>query len=197
MCTERAEGENDAAVVVASTAKLREGERDRETPAPPQNPRAPKGGAQHVERRKAPPSRPRVFEDLELRANPAMFSEREGYNIRFRHVAGDFGPYVFPKTSTVMTLKEKIMEEWPGMVSSGSLVGANIVAPKTASELRIIFGGRMLDNQKLVKELQHSMGNPQGQKMVTMHVVVRQPSEDKGVSSGGRKKATYRCCVVQ
>ena len=127
-----------------------------------------------------------------------MFSEREGYNIRFRHVAGDFGPYVFPKTSTVMTLKEKIMEEWPGMVSSGSLVGANIVAPKTASELRIIFGGRMLDNQKLVKELQHSMGNPQGQKMVTMHVVVRQPSEEGGTATGGKRKGQgSSCCVVQ
>ena len=122
--------------------------------------------------------------------------DSEGYNIRFRHVAGDFGPYVFPKTSTVMTLKEKLLEEWP----QSSLAG-NPVAPKTASELRIIFGGRMLDNQKLVKELQHSMGNPQGQKIVTMHVVVRQPSEDKGVSSGGRRKGSSprvsSCCILQ
>ena len=36
-----------------------------------------------------------------------------GYNIRFRHATGDFGPYTFPKSCTVLTLKEKLLEEWP------------------------------------------------------------------------------------
>ena len=35
------------------------------------------------------------------------------------------------------------------------------VAPKSAAELRIIFGGHMLENQKFVKDLQTAMGNPQ------------------------------------
>ena len=139
----------------------------------------------------------------------------EGYNIRFRHVSGDFGPYLFPKTCTVLSLKEKVMEEWPKVVGTQASVAGTTgsgaadagpspspsqPAPKSAAELRIIFGGRMLDNQKLVKELQHSMGNPQGPgKMVTMHVVVRQPAEDKGPASGNRRRKGQgsSCCVVQ
>jgi len=121
--------------------------------------------------------------------------DAEGYNIRFRHVCGDFGPFLFPKASTVMTLKEKLLEEWAKVELSGSAV-----APKCAAELRIIFGGHMLENQKLVKDLQQAMGNPQGQKVVTMHVVVRQPSEDKGVPGGGRRRKgreSSSCCVLQ
>mmetsp|Transcript_37280 Transcript_37280/g.80558 ORF Transcript_37280/g.80558 Transcript_37280/m.80558 type:complete len:151 (+) Transcript_37280:1-453(+) len=148
----------------------------------------------------------------------------EGYNIRFRHVGGDFGPYVFPKTCTVLNLKEKIIHEWPkvnrgggggdnnnskegdgsatttgspqGVGTTGGTSSGTAVVPRTAQELRIIFGGRMLDDQKLVKELHHSMGNPQGQKMVTMHVVVRQPNEDKARASGGKRKGKKACCVV-
>ena len=41
-----------------------------------------------------------------------MEESGDGYNIRFRHVCGDFGPFLFPKASTVWTLKEKLLEEW-------------------------------------------------------------------------------------
>ena len=47
--------------------------------------------------------------------------DAEGYNIRFRHVCGDFGPFLFPKASTVMTLKEKLLEEWAKGKSLGDL----------------------------------------------------------------------------
>ena len=36
-----------------------------------------------------------------------------GFNIRFRHVAGDIGPFLFPKATTVLGLKERLMQEWP------------------------------------------------------------------------------------
>ena len=183
--------------------------------------------------------------------------EGGGYNIRFRHVSGDFGPYVFPKSCTVFHLKEKVLEEWcrnynkavqaagsgsgsgsgsgqqgsqqqmqmqmqqgtvqgeGGMGTTGlpsssppqlpTTSGAALAVamrspppPASATDLRIIFGGRMLENQKLVKELQHSMGNPQGTKLVTMHVVVRPPAEDKGTSQGGRRKRQGNaCCAIQ
>jgi len=125
-----------------------------------------------------------------------MEESGDGYNIRFRHVCGDFGPFLFPKASTVWTLKEKLLEEWAKVEMTGSAV-----APKSAAELRIIFGGHMLENQKLVKDLQTAMGNPQGQKVVTMHVVVRPPSEEKGIQSGAGRRRKGResssCCVLQ
>lgn len=36
----------------------------------------------------------------------------EGYNIRFRHIGGDLGPFVFNKNCTVLNLKERLMQEW-------------------------------------------------------------------------------------
>jgi len=57
----------------------------------------------------------------------------------------------------------------------------------------------MLEERKLLKELQHSMGNPQGARVVTMHVVVRHPADEKGGASGGRGKdvRVRTCCSVQ
>ena len=154
-----------------------------------------------------------------------------GYNIRFRHATGDFGPYTFPKSCTVLTLKEKLLEEWPkepllqgrpknNNNNNNAVAGATKKTtttttttttkqhqesksqhpiPRDPSELRIIFAGRMLEERKLVKELQHSMGNPQGARVVTMHVVVRHPADEKGGASGGRGKdvRVRTCCSVQ
>ena len=147
-----------------------------------------------------------------------------GYNIRFRHATGDFGPYTFPKSCTVLTLKEKLLEEWPKEPLQGrpknnnnnnAVAGTTTTTttttkqhqesksqhpiPRDPSELRIIFAGRMLEERKLVKELQHSMGNPQGARVVTMHVVVRHPADEKGGASGGRGKdvRVRTCCSVQ
>ncbi len=127
------------------------------------------------------------------------------YNIRFRYTAGDFGPYSFPKASTVLQLKERVWQEWQNPSVRDKLRGSP-QPPPSAQDLRVIFGGRMLENQKQVKELHQVLGlgvpgaGGAGGKLVTMHLVVRPADDDKKAGAGAGAKARGRsgaCCVIQ
>ncbi|CAA6667848.1 unnamed protein product [Spirodela intermedia] len=110
--------------------------------------------------------------------------------LKFRLYDGtDIGPIRYPAASTVAMLKERILSEWPRDEK---------ITPKAASDLRLISGGRILENHKTITQCQMPFGELPGGAM-TMHVVV-QPSvtsakTEKRVKEQPRK-ASCSCCIL-
>ncbi|XP_040990643.1 membrane-anchored ubiquitin-fold protein 3-like [Juglans microcarpa x Juglans regia] len=87
-------------------------------------------------------------------------------DIKFRLFDGsDLGPFQYSSASTVDTLKQRVVSDWPK--------GKTIV-PKTANEVKLISSGKILENNKTVGQCRMPFGDSAGC-VVIMHVVV-QPS---------------------
>lgn len=86
--------------------------------------------------------------------------------LKFRLYDGsDIGPFRYSPASTVATLKERIVTEWPKDKK---------IAPKLANDIKLINAGKILENNKTVGQCKVPFGElPKG--VITMHVVV-QPS---------------------
>ncbi|KAB1217503.1 Membrane-anchored ubiquitin-fold protein 3 [Morella rubra] len=86
--------------------------------------------------------------------------------IKFRLYDGsDMGPFRYSSASTVDTLKQRVVSDWPK--------GKTIV-PKGANEVKLISSGKILENNKTVGQCRMPFGdNIEG--VVIIHVVV-QPS---------------------
>ncbi|XP_057544442.1 membrane-anchored ubiquitin-fold protein 4-like [Amaranthus tricolor] len=101
--------------------------------------------------------------------------EEDLVEVKFRLYDGsDMGPFKYSPGSTVAQLKEKIVAEWPKDKK---------VAPKGASDIKIINAGKILENSKTVGQCQMPFGELQ-KAVITMHVVVH-PS---GAKSKTEKK---------
>ncbi|CAI5526527.1 unnamed protein product [Closterium sp. Naga37s-1] len=92
----------------------------------------------------------------------------EPIEVKFRLADGsDIGPNKFEQEATVLSLKEKILSQWPG---EGG--------PKSVSEITLINAGRLLENTKTLSEsrvpVSEIVGTP-----ITMHVVVHPAQADK------------------
>ncbi|XP_031496496.1 membrane-anchored ubiquitin-fold protein 3-like [Nymphaea colorata] len=86
--------------------------------------------------------------------------------IKFRLYDGsDIGPSLYAPATTVQALKEKLVADWPQDKK---------IVPKTASDLKLINAGKILENNKTLAESTTPMGEPPAG-VITMHVVV-QPS---------------------
>lgn len=113
--------------------------------------------------------------------------------VRFRHTAGDVGPFTFPTGTAVAELKEKLLAEWP---SEGSL-GAE--RPASLAEIKLICAGKFLENSTVLSSLHHVLGEPGSDFIVTMHVVLRPPPPPK--AAGGTPKQqpeqSKGCCCIQ
>lgn len=119
-----------------------------------------------------------------------MSGVQEQLEIKFRlHDGSDIGPKMYPAATSVATLKESILAEWPKEKES---------APKTVNDVKLINGGKILENNRTLGECKSPICDFSGG-VTTMHVVVRPPSE-KG--TGAEKKAPNtpkgnRCgCVI-
>ncbi|KAF8390695.1 hypothetical protein HHK36_025222 [Tetracentron sinense] len=86
--------------------------------------------------------------------------------LKFRLYDGsDIGPIRYSSAYTVAMLKERIVAEWPRDKK---------IVPKTANDVKLISGGKILENNKTVGQCRIPFGDLPGG-VITMHVVV-QPS---------------------
>ncbi|KAM7267705.1 hypothetical protein ACFE04_009871 [Oxalis oulophora] len=69
--------------------------------------------------------------------------------IKFRLTDGtDIGPKTFPATITIAALKDTIIAQWPKDKDN---------APKTLKDVKLISGGRVLENNRTVGECRSSL----------------------------------------
>ncbi|ERN06263.1 membrane-anchored ubiquitin-fold protein 3 [Amborella trichopoda] len=86
--------------------------------------------------------------------------------LKFRLYDGsDIGPIRYAQSTTIATLKERIVSEWPRDKK---------VAPKGVNDIKLISAGKILDNNKTIAQSRLPFGELPGGG-ITMHVVV-QPS---------------------
>ncbi|KAF8378042.1 hypothetical protein HHK36_029375 [Tetracentron sinense] len=94
--------------------------------------------------------------------------------LKFRLYDGsDIGPIRYSSAYTVEMLKERIVAEWPRDKK---------IVPKTANDVKLISGGKILENNKTVGQCGVPFGDLPGG-VITMHVVV-QPSLTKTKTDG-------------
>ncbi|XP_047341585.1 membrane-anchored ubiquitin-fold protein 6-like [Impatiens glandulifera] len=90
--------------------------------------------------------------------------------VKFRLADGsDIGPNQYSPTTTVGSLKEKLVAQWPKDKEN---------SPKNINDLKLINGGKILENNKTLAESRLPIGELPGGS-ITMHVVLRPPMLDK------------------
>ncbi|XP_042379267.1 membrane-anchored ubiquitin-fold protein 4-like isoform X1 [Zingiber officinale] len=95
--------------------------------------------------------------------------EEDLVELNFRLYDGsDIGPIRYAASSTVAMLKERIISEWPRDKK---------IIPRVATDVKLICGGKMLENNKTVAQCRSPFDEISGG-FITMHVVV-QPSSSK------------------
>ncbi|MBA0589482.1 hypothetical protein Gorai_018228, partial [Gossypium raimondii] len=108
-----------------------------------------------------------VFEFLNLRFLE-MAVVQDQLEIKFRLTDGsDIGPKTFPAATSVATLKESVLAQWPKEKENG---------PRTVKDVKLISAGKILENNKTLGECQSPLCDIPGG-LTTMHVVVQPPSE--------------------
>ncbi|KAK1269300.1 Membrane-anchored ubiquitin-fold protein 1 [Acorus gramineus] len=102
-----------------------------------------------------------------------MAETQEQLEIKFRLYDGsDIGPSKYSPATSVATLKESILAQWPKEKENG---------PRTMNDLKLINAGRILENNKTLGECRSPICDIPGG-VTTMHVVVRPPSLEKGAA---------------
>ncbi|XP_010485432.1 PREDICTED: membrane-anchored ubiquitin-fold protein 1 [Camelina sativa] len=114
----------------------------------------------------------------------------EVYNqleIKFRLTDGsDIGPKAFPDATTVSALKETVISEWPREKENG---------PRTVKEVKLISAGKVLENNKTVKDYRSPVSNLVGA-VTTMHVIIQPPVTEKEKKPKGDPKMNKCVCAV-
>ncbi|KAK9104094.1 hypothetical protein Scep_020938 [Stephania cephalantha] len=109
--------------------------------------------------------------------------EEDLVELKFRLYDGtDIGPIRYSSASTVTMLKERIVSDWPKVV------------PKTASDVKLICAGKILENNKTVGQCKTPFGELPGG-VITMHVVV-QPSLVKTKAGQDLNCTGCRCIAL-
>ncbi|XP_043707631.1 membrane-anchored ubiquitin-fold protein 3-like isoform X2 [Telopea speciosissima] len=97
-------------------------------------------------------------------------AKEELIELKFRLFDGtDIGPNKYSPSTTVGTLKELILAQWPKDKHNG---------PRTASDLKLINAGKILENNRTLAQCRVPVREISGG-VTTMHVVVRPPLSDK------------------
>ncbi|XP_077213069.1 membrane-anchored ubiquitin-fold protein 6 precursor isoform X2 [Tasmannia lanceolata] len=95
---------------------------------------------------------------------------KELIELKFRLFDGtDIGPNKYEPTTTIGSLKEIIVDQWPQDKEN---------APKTINDVKLINAGKILENNRTLVESRVQVGEIPGG-VITMHVVVRPPVLDK------------------
>ncbi|CAK9163968.1 unnamed protein product [Ilex paraguariensis] len=101
-----------------------------------------------------------------------MSGVQDQLEIKFRLTDGsDIGPKSFPAATSVATLKESILAQWPKEKVSG---------PMTVKDVKLISAGKILENNRTVGECRSPLCDIPGG-VTTMHVVVQPPALEKGI----------------
>ncbi|KAM7279475.1 hypothetical protein ACFE04_006609 [Oxalis oulophora] len=97
-----------------------------------------------------------------------MAGVQDQLEIKFRLTDGsDIGPKSFPAATSIGTLKESILAQWPKEKENG---------PRTMKDVKLISAGRILENNRTVAECRSPLCDIPGG-VTTMHVVVQPPLE--------------------
>ncbi|KAJ8637426.1 hypothetical protein MRB53_011693 [Persea americana] len=108
----------------------------------------------------------------------------EQLEIKFRlHDGSDIGPRRFPAATSVATVKESILAQWPKEKENG---------PRTVNDVKLINAGKVLENNRTLGECKSPICD--AAEVTTMHVVVRPPSE-KGTEKKASKQPTENNAV--
>ncbi|XP_010525103.1 PREDICTED: membrane-anchored ubiquitin-fold protein 2 [Tarenaya hassleriana] len=95
-----------------------------------------------------------------------MAEVQDELEIKFRLTDGsDIGPKTFPAATTVATLKETIIAQWPREKENG---------PKTVKDVKLISAGKILENNKTIGDCRNPLCDIPGS-VTTMHVIIIQP----------------------
>ncbi|XP_020699500.1 membrane-anchored ubiquitin-fold protein 3-like isoform X1 [Dendrobium catenatum] len=119
-----------------------------------------------------------------------QMSEEDHLELKFRLYDGsDIGPIRFASSSTVAVVKARIIADWP---KDKKLI------PKSASDIKLISAGKILENHKTILQCRPSFGELPGG-VITMHVVV-QPSLGKSKTEKKvedmPKKSSCSCSIL-
>ncbi|KAI3820302.1 hypothetical protein L1987_07847 [Smallanthus sonchifolius] len=109
--------------------------------------------------------------------------------VKFRLADGtDIGPSKYSSITTVGSLKEKIISQWP----------KDKELPKTINDLKLINAGKILENNKTLAESRSLVSEIPGG-VITMLAVVRPPMADKKsgkLQEGSPKKSSCSCTIL-
>jgi len=111
----------------------------------------------------------------------------EQLEIKFRlHDGSDIGPRKYTDATSVATIKESILAQWPKDKGVG---------PKTVNDIKLINAGKILENNKTLGECKSQICDFSG--VTTMHVVICPPSSEKGTEKRALKPKEGRCsCAI-
>ncbi|KAM1229012.1 hypothetical protein ACFX13_008249 [Malus domestica] len=117
-------------------------------------------------------------EERRRRGAYAMGQRGEHIALKFRIYDGtDIGINTYAPSMTVSSLKKRLLAEWPH---------AKTVTPKSVDEVKIIHGGKVLENSKTLADSRITTGNQTGEAVI-MHAVV-QPLVPKNKRTGKKQK---------
>ncbi|XP_047958797.1 membrane-anchored ubiquitin-fold protein 3-like [Salvia hispanica] len=114
----------------------------------------------------------------------------EQLKLKFRIFDGtDIGHGSYSPSVTVATLKQRLLSEWPQDKS---------VVPKSVNDMKVIHGGKVLENDKTLAESRaHTSDLPGG--VITMHVVVQPAVVKKKTGknlSGNQIQCSCSCTIL-
>ncbi|AES74843.1 putative membrane-anchored protein [Medicago truncatula] len=116
-----------------------------------------------------------------------MAGKQDQLEIKFRLSDGsDIGPKSFAAATSIATLKESILTQWPKDKEYG---------PKTVKDVKLICAGKILENNKTVEECQSPLCNLPGG-VTTMLVVVQPPNLDKDKKVADEAMQSKCVCVI-
>ncbi|GER43727.1 ubiquitin family protein [Striga asiatica] len=118
-----------------------------------------------------------------------MADGNEQLELKFRIFDGtDIGHGSYSSSTTVATLKQRLLSEWPQDKS---------VVPKSVGDMKLIHAGKVLDSGRTLSESRVNVGDlPSG--VITMHVVV-QPAVVKnktGKNQSEKEKQGSCSCTI-
>ncbi|XP_073390270.1 membrane-anchored ubiquitin-fold protein 3 isoform X2 [Physcomitrium patens] len=119
----------------------------------------------------------------------SVMSLEELVELKFRlHDGTDIGPNRYAPTTTVANMKESILNQWPKEKQNG---------PKSINDLKLINAGKILENTKTLADSRVLLGEIPGC-VITMHVVVRPPSNDKASEKQQSETPNSEncCCTI-
>ncbi|KAG7590517.1 Ubiquitin-like domain superfamily [Arabidopsis suecica] len=118
--------------------------------------------------------------------------DEDWIELKFRLADGtDIGPSKYSQLMTVASLKEKIIAQWPKDKEN---------APKLINEVKLINGGKILENNTTLSEARSLL--PIGELpgiVTTMHVVLRPPFFEKKkekLQNDPPMKSHCVCCIL-
>jgi len=122
---------------------------------------------------------------------PFVHAMPDDIQLRFRSTNGDIGPFLFPDSTLVHNLRERLLVEWP---KEGPLAQD---PPAYATQIRLILSGKLVEPNKCLKDYRKDMGELKPDSIVTMHVVVRpveQGQNGKQQGSNAEQKDQPKGC---